>query len=333
MDERNDQDPIPTPPELAPGAELVGSAAGAPASPMSEFERAIIEPETTAAPGGAAAPVAIPAETRGTPVVGKVAAAGARAGADPWAHRRGEPRPWALMWTGYLLAATVACLGPITSAHFLTPDIYRPAAILLLVATALGVAVFWPMIRLSQEPPPRPASRAVVLDSIAIFFPLQATVWPQAMPALSNWDMSIAAAVAASATAWLALTGAVLSMALGHVASAKRRGRSTTLRRAGWMVVFLGLGLGASLAGLGTPAGDAKPDRYGLSMSVWSPASTVLEVTRDRSWLGRAAVVQPEHWRGVLVIAGIAAALWTVVLVREAAGRRGAGAGIRAGVG
>lgn len=241
-----------------------------------------------------------------------------RTSADPWAHRRAEPRPLALMWTGYLLLATIACLGPIASAQFLTPDIYRPAASLLLAAAALGITVFWPMIRLSQQVPRDRPSRAVFLDSIAMFFPLQAIIWPQAMPALSSWDFTIAAAVAVNCTAWLLVTGAILTFAICHVASCERQGVPAPSRRMLWMVVILIVSFGGWAVGVGFGSPAAAGHRaVGEPLSVWSPASVVFEITRDRSWLGRSAVVQPQHWRSALVLTCVAGGLWAIALMVE----------------
>lgn len=223
------------------------------------------------------------------------------------------------MWTGYLLLTTVACLGPITSALFLTPDIYRPAASLLLACSALGVALFWPMIRLSQQAPYGRATRAAFVDAVAIFFPLQATIWPQAMPALSSWDVSITAAVASVSTAWLALTGALLAIALAHTASAERSGHPAPVRRAVWMSLFVALAFGAWLVGMASGTlGPAAPSQSGSTLALWSPASAVFEITSDRSWLGRAAVVLPLHWRSALGVGLAAAITWTAAFLLEA---------------
>jgi hypothetical protein len=248
--------------------------------------------------------------------------------ADPWAHRRAEPRPLALMWTAYLLIATIACLGPVTAAHYLTPDVYRPAAALLMAAALLGVTVYWPMIRLSQQLPGHRPSRSIFLDSIAIFFPLQATIWPQAMPALSSWNATITAAVALHATAWLAIIGSMLCLALVHIARGEAAGFSTQLRRTGWMgacvlVTFAASGyafINGAFEHLGTPT--SAPPTY-----IWSPASVVFDITADRSWLGVAAQVQPIHWWSgmVLLLAGVCMWILTIVIeafaLRELSGR------------
>ncbi len=239
--------------------------------------------------------------------------------ADPWAHRRAEPRPLALMWTAYLLIATIACLGPVTAAHYLTPDVYRPAAALLMAAALLGVTIYWPMLRLSQQLPNQRPSRSIFLDSIAIFFPLQATIWPQAMPALSSWNATITAAVALHATAWLAIIGSVLCIALVHITRGEAAGISTQLRRTGWMGVCVLLTFAAAVYAFFTGAFDhfgtptSAPPTY-----IWSPASVVFDITADRSWLGVSAQVQPIHWWSGMVLLLTGVCMWIVTVVIEA---------------
>ncbi len=283
-------------------AEPVGSAAE-PAA----LGAVPVEDVRLNAPAADAEPVRLP-----LPAIGPAAPAG-----DRWAHRRAEPRPWALMWTGYLLLATVASLGSIASAPFLAPDIYRPAATLLLAATALGVAVFWPMVRLSQQLVFTSAPRGVFLDSLAILFPLQATIWPQAMSALSNWDWSVTAVIAAQSAAWLGLIGAVLALALQDIHGHEGRHGRVTMRRGVWMVVILGIGFAGPLAiVVRSLLGLASGERIRMWLTLVSPVTSVFEVTRDRSWLGRNAVAQPEHWRAAQMIAVAALTLWLVAIIR-----------------
>lgn len=253
-----------------------------------------------------------------------VHAVGKGRNSDPWAHRRAEPRPLALMWTGYLLVATIACLGPVTAAHYLTPDVYRPAASLLMAASLLGVTIYWPMIRLSQQLPAQRPSRSVVLDSIAIFFPLQATIWPQAMPALSSWNATITAAVALHATAWLLIAGAILTLALVHILRREARGESSQLRRTGWMGLNVLTTFAAAVVAFLTGAFDhlgapsSAPATY-----VWSPASVVFDITADRSWLGVAGAVQPIHWWSGLVLLMGGLCLWILTIIIEMFALRG----------
>lgn len=234
---------------------------------------------------------------------------------DPWAHRRAEPRPFALMWTGYLLLATAAALGPIAATHFLTPDVYRPAATVLMVSACLGVVVFWPMIRLSQEVPDRRVSRSVLLDMLAILVPLQATIWPQAIPALANWDVQVAGAIAVHSVAWLAATGGLLTIALLHARHSERSRGWTRGVRTAWMagfVVLASAGWAVSVIVASSP-----PLVETVGPALWSPASAVMDMTSDRSWRGRPAVIVPEHWRAAALVGVFACAAWLWALGLE----------------
>ena len=69
-----------------------------------------------------------------------------------WAHRRREPRGLALLWTVYLMLATVVSLLPMVWAGQLSGSVYRPAARTMMVLVMFGVVVLWPVWRASQEP-------------------------------------------------------------------------------------------------------------------------------------------------------------------------------------
>src|SRR5947207_1904454 len=77
--------------------------------------------------------------------------------ADPWAHRRGEPRIFAFLWTLFLFAATGFTFMAAVSMGGTSADVMRPATRALLAVTAAGVVLIWPMVRLSQAPDEHPA--------------------------------------------------------------------------------------------------------------------------------------------------------------------------------
>lgn len=163
---------------------------------------------------------------------------------DRWAHRRTEPRPFALLWILYLLGAAVIAFG--SSGSILQPaaDMYRYATQLLFTLAAIGVAIFWPMLRLSQSRPDSP-SRAILMDLVVLLPPLHCVVWPQLFDWMAQWSLPLVAAVAASFTAWAFLIGAFLALAL-HVESNRSQALSLghlprTDRRSLWMVAFLAL--------------------------------------------------------------------------------------------
>jgi hypothetical protein len=179
----------------------------------------------------------------------------------------------------------------------------RPAARSVLAAIAVGVALLWPMTRLSQERPssrPRRIARAVAQDILVLVVPAQAIIWPQV--AMAAWPLGVVGALSVSLAAWAALLGALLAFAL----------MTPPIKRGWWMLVFVALaGLGPLVA-LG-PAGalhhDSEFDWWWMS----SPITSGFEIARDRPWSGAAAAVTASHWRAIWLVGGIAAGLWGIV--------------------
>src|SRR5262245_36263588 len=96
---------------------------------------------------------------------------------DRWAHRRGEPRVFAFLWTLFLFAATATTFLAALSAGSSTPDVMRPATRALLAVTITGIVLVWPMIRLSQSADRHPIG-GVAQDLVVILIPVQAVIWP-----------------------------------------------------------------------------------------------------------------------------------------------------------
>lgn len=229
----------------------------------------------------------------------------APAGRD-WSHRRGEPRIFAFFWTLYLLLATIAAFWSVGAPGAPDPMALRPAARAVLAAITVGVALLWPMTRLSQEPPsvrPGRIMRAVGQDLIVLLVPAQAIIWPQL--AMAAWPLPVVAALACSLTAWALLIGSLLAMA--QMLAGARRGW--------WMLAFVAIaGLGPLVA-LG-PGGMGHADR---SFDWWwmtSPITTGFELSRDRPWTGAAAAVADGHWRAIAFVGALAAFgwLWAAIL-------------------
>ncbi|MFG0259664.1 MAG: hypothetical protein ACF8LK_04850 [Phycisphaerales bacterium JB041] len=220
-----------------------------------------------------------------------------------WAHRRGEPRIFAFFWTLYLLLATVGAFWTAGAPGSHDALAMRPAARSLLAAITVGIALLWPMTRLSQTAPserPGRVAKAIVQDMMVLLIPAQAVIWPQI--AMSAWPLPVVAALAASLAAWTLMIGGVLALGL----SLTRGGRGW------WMLVLVALaGLGPLVAigplG-GTAHGDGSFDWWWMT----SPVTSGFEISRDRLWTGAAAAVSAGHWRSIAVV-GIAGALVWVV--------------------
>lgn len=235
---------------------------------------------------------------------------------DRWAHRRAEPRPLALLWTLYLFVCTAVTFARVEGAGLTTPDIYRPAARVLMVLTAFGAVILWPMIRLSQRSPVKSVRRAVFADACAVFFPAQAVIWPQWLPPLGDWHWTVAAGVAAVIGGWIFLTGGLLSAAMLRVDALEQRGVSTTSVRINWMVLLLVAPVSGPAAWFAWTAWAASASA-GMEPVRWllllSPFTAVYEMTQDRFWTGQAAIVLPMEWRsaGLTWIAALAVWIWS----------------------
>lgn len=222
-----------------------------------------------------------------------------------WAHRRGEPRIFAFFWTLYLLLATVGAFWTAGAPGSHDALAMRPAARSLLAAITVGIALLWPMTRLSQSAPserPRRIARAIVQDMMVLLIPAQAVIWPQI--AMSAWPVPVVAALAASLAVWTLVIGGVLAMGLSLAGPGSGRGW--------WMLVLVALaGLGPLVA-IGPLGGAAHGDG---SFDWWwmtSPVTSGFEISRDRLWTGASAAVSVGHWRSIAVVGLAGAAVWVM---------------------
>lgn len=236
---------------------------------------------------------------------------------DRWAHRRGEPRLFVVLWTTYLFCATLLALGAVSGASVLSADMYRPAARVLLASVAAGVALLWPMVRLSQSMPARGGAWTAAQDYLIVMLPAQAVIWPQwSLAALPG---GVVAALAANMAAWGLLVAGLLANALTAAP-----GSASGARRAAWMGVFILIASGGAAVALVQWAGSVR-DPAPAMRTAWmlSPITSVFELLADRSWMGAAAVVTRGHWAasGLVGAAGLMA--WFVARWRSVAlGRR-----------
>ena len=111
---------------------------------------------------------------------------------DRWAHRRAEPRTLGFLWAMFILLAGLSTIGVLLVRGpwaLLDEEVYQYAARTMLLSVAIGVALLWPMARLSQTVSLResPAS-AMFKDLLAILPPVQAVVWAQVV-ARAGWTI------------------------------------------------------------------------------------------------------------------------------------------------
>jgi len=198
-----------------------------------------------------------------------------------WDHRRGEPRLLVLCWAIYLLAASGATIMRLPELGFTDPRYVQASARVLIMLMGVGLTVLWPMVRLSQASPRRPATAALV-DLVALLVPLAAVLWPVTW--LGRWDWEVTCGVLAMFGAWGVLLAALVTMGT--------RGGSGTGRTL-WAllhVALLGGGpiVAATLAGAGEPA-------WALYAS---PLSGVYALTSEAS--GHVPRMDPHEWWAAL---------------------------------
>jgi len=195
-----------------------------------------LDPWLGAAPGGGLWGLQEQGEAREPPARG-----------DRWAHRRGEPRTFALLWSAYLLLSAILTVFAAPILGQSGADAYLAPARALLALAAVGSTILWPMTRLSQAPPRRPA-RAALVDWFVLALLMQAVIWPltilpggalaRPLPWPALWPWEVSAGVSLLLMGWTALIGGVVAMGTRGPAGASR---------SGWMALCIVLALAAPI--------------------------------------------------------------------------------------
>lgn len=231
---------------------------------------------------------------------------------DPWAHRRGEPRTFAVLWLCFTLGCMGLTIGSVGLMGVLHAEVYRPAARIMVALIAVGIAIVWPMIRLSQDYPARPV-RSAMIDFLVIFPPAILPIWPQCMPWMAGWPVASAAAVSLNVFGWAFLVAGLLGLVytLGQLSLAPAR----------WacMLVFLMLALAGPVmaVAMGMPAqslAHSAKDTPTLWM-LTSPITSVFELARERSWSGAAIFPHEAHWAAGWIVLALGLMVWGLCLV------------------
>jgi hypothetical protein len=225
---------------------------------------------------------------------------------DPWAHRRGEPRLFAFLWTLYLFVTVLGSLLWLTRSGVLAASAYGPAARVMLIVIAAGAAILWPMVRLSQLAPPRHPISAAFGDFIVIVLPVQVVVWPLAF--LANWPITVVGVLAAMLFVWPLVTGGLIALAF---TLAQRRALPilSAPARIIWMGLCIAAVCAAPLAVVLTGVGE----QVNLSSWAWklSPFTLVFVLT-GTGLRGPHAPIGLSDWLALAPVAGAAALLWFV---------------------
>lgn len=242
---------------------------------------------------------------------------------DIWAHRRGEPRLFAFLWSLYILVAVMGSILWLARLPIVTASTYSPAARTLLVVLAAGITVLWPMTRLSQMAPERDAVGAMLADLLVIQLPVQLVIWP--MSFLANWPVRVVGAVALLFLAWGLLTGGMLALAFAGAA----RGRNRTRNLAGQLPrpVTRGIWMAACiLAVVAAPAAAMVLSNVGQTAKFWldaldmaSPFTAVFAIS-GTGWSGPTTAVQRPQWLIVWLTACVGVVCWLWAARRQSRG-------------
>jgi hypothetical protein len=223
---------------------------------------------------------------------------------DPWAHRKGEPRLFTLVWSIYLLIGAMGTIFATRTIGPPTPAAYRIGCLAMVTVVAVGGTILWPVVRLSQRSPTRPA-RAALVDLVVILLPVQSVVWP--MPMLTRWPWDVTAAIALMVTGWIVLIGGVVAHATARPAGFLR----VAVMAAICVVIFGGPALGVA----------------GAARGWWTPRAGVLASPVTGPWALadtppnlRPRMSVPEWaWTGAPWVAG--AAVWASTAAARRRGR------------
>lgn len=191
---------------------------------------------------------------------------------------------------------------------------YGPSLEILFISIGVGIAIGWPMLRLSARPSSAPRLQAL-FDSLALFLLLQVVVWPLRL--VSTWSLGRTWLVVAVLGTSIVLTGAILALSQGS------RGRRA---RAAAMVVAVVMALaplgamvvGEAVAPSGAPgfsAADGGPTGSGER-----PAAGFLLPASAPAMLSRAAAalpLEPSEYEWALVgrSAAVGGSLWLAACV------------------
>lgn len=234
---------------------------------------------------------------------------------DPWAHRRVEPRPLALVWTMFLAISTLATLTALVARGGTDHDVYRPAARGLFAVAAAGLCILWPMLRFSQSTTHEHHGAAAFKDLIVLLTPLQAIIWPQMFSVLADWPTEVCAAVGAMLAGWSLIIAALVALGTAHIEEVESRAApgAPWAGRTLWMLVVLALVTAGPLIGAVVSKLSLSESEDVAQWSLTSPLTAVFEITRDRPWSGVSAVTRPGHWASIAALWAVGLFVWAFV--------------------
>jgi len=242
-----------------------------------------------------------------------------KAGMDPWSHRRGEPRLFAFLWLMYLLVVVLGGIAWLGRSSGLGVGAHRPTVRTLLLMTMIGIAVLWPMVRLSQVAPAWPRWRWVVADMFVVCGPVMLLVWPLSF--VSAWPPRVPMVLSAGVVVWTVVIGGLIACGLAGrpvgegfgLASSGERGVVRVWAGAGWMVVVVGVVLAGPMVREGLVwMGASVPGWVGLC----SPMTFVGAVT-GRGFEAPPDVLALWTWGTLGWIGVVGVCVWVAAFVRD----------------
>ena len=184
---------------------------------------------------------------------------------------------------------------------------YGPSIQLLLIGTGVGVAIGWPLLRLSARPSSAPVAQAAI-DGLSVFVLLQVVIWPLRL--VTNWTLPRAVAVDTALAATILITGALLAATQG---SPTRRTRTVAMMLAAlltlgpWLALLsvnLVSGTATDVEALGPAVADALTALSAPTLLArFSEPSTIDPSDADRALVFRAFALAMAAWAVALAVA------------------------------
>jgi len=225
--------------------------------------------------------------------------------ADPWKHRRGEPRVFAFFWTLYMLAAVLGSLLWISRTSVLAGSAYGPAARIMLLMIAVGATILWPMARLSQLYPSGSIIKATLADLLIVALPIQVVVWPLIF--LAGWPIRAIVGLSVLMVVWPALIGGWIALAQSITRQVRERGTVATVAPGFFMAVVLASVLTGPLM-IGVQR-QQTVDATRAVQWVFSPFTHIIRLTGVGLNAPR-ATISGVDWSMLGAVGGAAAGLW-----------------------
>lgn len=218
-----------------------------------------------------------------------------------WSHRKGEPRVFALLWMIFLLSTTALMFARLATGFSISPSVSRPASQEMLVIVAIGMSILWPMVRLSQRIPPPSIVMSSIRDLVVVIVPMQAVIWPQRLIVLGGWSSEVVLALALHTLAWGILIAGAVSIGSIFIAGStpQTQQRNRALSMLGVLLIIFAFPIIELLTLKGASIGPANAN-LGWMLS---PITGIMELTADRSVLGRAAFAYNAHFRMIAAVA------------------------------